>query len=276
MTIHDPTPTRFAPVAPVHILQELCAAQALGDYHLFLAHHTVEKPKEFTDLFDAYFKQNDRRVRLQPTIIMDNSLVELGGAVDDAMIQEAVGIIRRGTQYREIIPVLPDVMGDGLQTRMDSVEGYERWNRKGMGGNSWMLVTQGKDWEDFVALIDYFFVDNLGDYPKIGWVGIPRWITNNWPEATRARALRYIKLVAPQVKVHLLGFSNDIVDDLFCSAQRGVTGIDSAVPVRYNGLLHPLTTDDQIGPRGDWWEKGMLSTDHLRNLANVRKWIRSY
>ncbi len=61
MAMHEQPTTRFAPVAPVHILQELCNSGALGEYHLFLAHHTVEKPKEFTDLFDSYFRAQDRR-----------------------------------------------------------------------------------------------------------------------------------------------------------------------------------------------------------------------
>jgi hypothetical protein len=264
---------KFAPVAPVHILHDLVAHKEFKDYHLFLAHHTVEHPKEFAYLFDRYY--GDRQGQGHPTVIMDNSIVELGGAVDDLMIDEACRIISAAGRSTTIVPVLPDVMGIGYKTVELSRAAYHRWANLGKQGaihaNTYMLVTQGESWDDFTATVNHFFIDMADDYPRIGWVGIPRRLLDVLP--TRAEAIKYIQMVAPHVKIHLLGFSGSIGDDLLCARLPGVMGIDSAVPVRYNGVLTPMTTEDEIGPRGDWFKEGQLNSTNIHNVQNVRKWI---
>jgi hypothetical protein len=54
----------------------------------------------------------------------------------------------------------------------------------------------------------------------------------------------------------------------------GVCGIDSAVPVRYEDFLTPMSTDAEIGPRApDWFEKGKLTGFGIENVRNVRGWL---
>lgn len=273
--------SQFAPVAPVHILQDLLDKEALGDYHLLLAHHTVEKATDFRLLWSEYRRSRSGQYA-KTTIIMDNSIVELGGAVDDKMIDEAVRIVMAYGQTSAmgaptVIPVLPDVMGDGEATIDLSWDAYLRWSQHlhedGMPGDGFMLVTQGSYWGDFARLVNHFFIDQAENTKRITWVGIPRKIQQRWPERTRAKAIKYIQTVAPHVKIHLLGFSDDITDDLFCASIPGVSGIDSAVPIRYSHLLTPLTTDAEIGPRLDWWENGKINPYTLRNLSAVRRWV---
>lgn len=269
---------KFAPVAPVQMLRDMLARGIFGDYHLFLAHHTVERKTEFDPLIGHLTIQRELQYRTV-TIIMDNSIVELGGAVDDDMIREAVLTAQGGraiyTDRRiRVIPVLPDVMGDGEATRELSEEAYIRWQDTQMPGESFMLVTQGNCWEDFCRLVNHFFVENADAFPKIGWVGIPRLLLKSMN--TRWAAIHYIKAVAPHVKIHLLGFSDNIWDDVLCARVKGVTGIDSAVPCRYNGLLTPITTPEAIGKRTpDWLEKGVLSQMNVLNIQNCRKWVNS-
>lgn len=264
---------QFAPVAPIHILEGLLNTDPrnlFGAYHLFLAHHTAEYADRFTNLWTKYFNSP---IYTQPTVIMDNSIVELGGAVDDQMIRTAVEAVRQGLWRASIIPVLPDVMGSGVDTLDLSEEAYARWVSSNMPGNGFMLVTQGLFWIDFTNLVDYFFIHNREKFKKITWVGIPRRL-----EAAgipRAKAVKYITAVAPWLNIHLLGFSNSIESDL--EAVRldlpQIKGIDSAVPVRFNGMLTPTTRDGEIGPRGSWWEKGTLGSENVRNILNVRKWV---
>lgn len=265
---------QFAPVAPIQILEEMLKTDVkrlFGNYHLFLAHHTVAYPERFNELIASF----QRKMQFsQLTIIMDNSIVELGGAVDDDMIAEAVNIIKPKDYYvTEVVPCLPDVMGDGAATTALSAEAYDRWTMANnpMPGDGYMVVTQGKTWEDFTDLVNHFFVEKAEYYRNIQWVGIPRKIQPVL--GSRARAIQYIQMVAPHVKIHLLGFSEHIADDLFCARMPGVRGIDSAVPVRYPHQLNPMTSDEEIGPRGDWWDVGKLETQAKYNIENVRQWL---
>lgn len=271
MVNHVPD-VEFAPVAPAHILEELLdwdPKYGYGRYHLFLAHATVAKRSDFGSLVKRHYAIRPFDLAIY---IMDNSLVELGGAVDDKMIADAVQIVKSHNPPAQVIPVLPDSMGKGKETRELSHDAYNRWESIKMPSTDYMLVTQGETWEDFCTTVNDFFLDP-DEYPRISWVGIPRVLTK--AIHTRARAIQYVQMVAPHVNIHLLGFSNDIADDLFCSRIRGVRGIDSAVPIRYNDILTPLTSDEEIGPRNDWWEKGVLTDRQKHNLIHVRRWIRN-
>lgn len=263
---------QFAPVAPVHILQKLFTQDVralFGDYHLLLAHHTVEKETEFRGLWRDYERRTSLN-RVGATIIMDNSIVELGGAVDDQMIRDSVDIIKDGVGNRShVIPVLPDVMNYGEDTTDLSAEAYHRWINEDMPGDGFMLVTQGANFADFAKLVNYFFVLNADIFKHIRWVGIPRVLSKNI--GSREKAVRYVQAVAPHLKIHLLGFGDDIVDDMLTARIPCVVGIDSAVPVRFNEVLTPTTFVPSRDPA--WMIEGQLSATNCQNIRNVRKWV---
>jgi hypothetical protein len=272
---------RFAPVAPIQILSDLFACGEFGDYHLYLAHHTVEHAARFGALSNRVLSHRDYLYK-DVTIIMDNSIVELGGAVDDDMIRAACHAVNPTASSRiHVIPVLPDVMGNGVDTIDLSTAAYDRWSSLDhtmpMGGNwvpgeGYMVVTQGDSWSDFVSLVNHFFIENLSSFPHIRWVGIPRKLQA--VGINREQAIRYVQMVAPHVKIHLLGFSSDMGIDLLNARSGGVTGIDSAVPVRYPKLLTP---DTYVGPRDpEWMEKGVLTQQNRENISNVRKWVSGF
>lgn len=271
------SPPSFAPVAPPHILSQLLerGPNNFGLYHLWLAHLTVERKKEFQQLLNQW---NQQRHPKDLTIIMDNSIVELGGSVDDDMIAAACNIAE--TFPGSVIPVLPDVMGNGEDTIILASKGYQRWVHLETVPcpDGVMLVTQGDNYKDFVNLVNYFFITHATEHKGITWVGIPRVLVRNL--GGRMRAIQYLKTVAPHVKIHLLGFSGNIYDDLICAALgtiygARIMGIDSAVPVRYNGVLTPQTTEEEIGQRGSWMEDGQLNHQNMQNITNVRTWIGS-
>lgn len=279
------TPAQFAPVAPIQILEELVAKEEFGKYHLFLAHHIVDQQERFRNLMRGAMATRILRYNA-PLIIMDNSIVELGGSVDDGMIKEAVQIVSRDydAQFKpHVIPVLPDVMGKGEETIYLVRDAYKRWTVRDERGFNWMpgagymLVTQGASWQDFCNLVNYFFVHHLEQFPAINWVGIPRVLLHNGSVKSRAQAVQYVQMVAPHVNIHLLGFSDNITDDVTSVRLPGVRGIDSAVPVRYDSSLTPSTTPEEIGPRPtEWMETGALSVQNLHNIQNCRKWVSGF
>jgi hypothetical protein len=264
----------FAPVAPVQILHEMLINDCrglFGDYHLLLAHHTVEKEESFRRLWRTYERKTGMN-RVGATIIMDNSLVELGGAVDDQMVRTAVSAVKFEVGNRShVIPVLPDVMGDGVATMEASSDGYDRWKDSEMPGDGYMLVAQGKDMQEFYNVIDYFFILHKEFFRDIRWVGIPRKLAQL--TGSRKTAIRYVQSVAPQVKIHLLGFCDNILDDIRCARLLGVAGIDSAVPVRHQDVLLPTS---EVGPRDpNWFEEGVLTDRGATNVRNFRRWVSS-
>lgn len=261
---------QFAPVAPIQILEGLQEEMALGKYHLLLAHHVLEHPDRFRELF-----ANEKGC----TIIMDNSIVELGASQNEAAVLEACKIIQPETRgFNYVIPVLTDVMGNGEKTRVQGAASYSWWMDNAPEYNL-MVVLQGgpslvyeSAWDDFVATVDFFLLDPA--FANIGYAGIPRKLVEFL--GTRKRAIEYVDAVRPDIAVHLLGFSNDVSDDVICAQHASVEGIDSAVPLRYSyAVPHGRYTPSvDIPPRSpDWFEKGTLDQESIDALYNIRKWV---
>lgn len=262
---------QFAPVAPIQILEQMREQCVLGTYHLLLAHHVLEFPERFTALFDEW---------AQSTIFMDNSIVELGDAASDAKVKEACEVILAakplGSPNRQphwVYPVLTDVMGNGEETRKESTTSYKWWEENGDFQRMWpMVVLQGDSWEEFTKTADYFLLNP--DFGRLAYVGIPRVLVQHL--GTRMRAVEYVNAIRPDINVHLLGFSDDVTDDILCSKHHSVEGIDSAVPIRYShsvpgGLYTPASI---IPPRPkDWFENGTFDKESFKNLQAMRQWV---
>lgn len=250
----------FAPVAPIQILEAMKDKGCLWHYHLLLTHHVLEHPERFKALF--------RRSQLQHTIFMDNSIVELGDAVSDEKVFEACEVVK---DQNWVYPVLIDVMADGPATIEASTKSYEWWTKNG-SDYPLMVVLQGNSWKTFTKTTDYFLADR-DKFRQIEYVGIPRILVEHL--GTRQLAIQYVQALAPQVNIHLLGFSNDVTDDIICSNMPGVEGIDSAVPIRYaysggKGLYTPTSV---IPPRPeDWFEKGEYDDSIWTNVEAIRRW----
>lgn len=251
---------QFAPVAPIQILEGLQDAEALGGYHLLLTHHVLEAKERFIDLF-----KNTRYT----TVIMDNSLVELGDAENDSLVFEATQALRE-TSTCQVIPVIADVMGSGVETRRVATTSYQWWQTTAPEIDT-MVVLQGSDWDDFCKSVDYFLASSEFSFQ---YVGIPRILTDKI--GSRQQAIKYVNAIAPHVNIHLLGFSNNVVDDIICSQSPDVMGIDTAVPLRYSFSVDggKYTPTSEIPPRpANWFEAGQLDEATLINLANIRKWV---
>jgi hypothetical protein len=263
--------TKFAPVAPIQILEGMSDRRCLGTYHLLLTHHILEHPDRFAELF-AY--------RPHSTIIVDNSIVELKDAASDAKVLEACKVMRRPLtdrgQRHYVIPVLTDVMGDGVMTRQLGEQSYMWW-QENAPDYPLMVVLQGESWHDFCYTVDFFITS--GNFPLIKWVGIPRKLVETL--GTRQNAVRYVVQIIGRkdIDVHLLGFSDDVTDDIISAGIPGVTGIDSAVPLRYSynqpeHFSNAYLPTSPIPPRPvDWFGKGVFSNVDAENLHRARSWF---
>lgn len=252
--------TRFAPVCPIQVLEGMLAAgtDVFGDYHLLLAHHTVEHKKRFADLF-----KRATDLGWKGDVIMDNSIVELGDAVSLDMVAEATNVVKDNAPDSYCYPVLPDVMGKGRETRDIIGEQYSLWE-SGCPGDGFMAVCQGEDIEDYQKSL-YMFADQMR-FPEIRILGIPRILHKTC--GSRIEAVRHVKDFLGTHLVHLLGFSDDMEDDLAALSFLGLGGIDSAVPLRVREVFTIHTDAGKRSPT--WFEDALVDPLMLENLATAR------
>lgn len=246
---------KFAPVAPWHIYEAFLNRNYIPSTVLLLAHDVVAHEEDYARVFDD--------VRwLSTNIIMDNSLVELKKAVDFQMVEEAVKIVRAD------IAVLPDAMGDGLQT-LDLVrESYDSWKfRLAQTNCDVMPLIHGKDLREWFEC-----AEGLKLY-ETSWVGIPR-RAEGIKDPTcgriynRSQLVQYAHEWFGYENIHLFGFSDAVWEDLMAARYECVKSIDSAVPLRQPAIL-----SRNAGPRGDWWEKVKFENWMIDSCKQVNDYL---
>ena len=256
--------SKYLPVAPARILQALHDRGTPKDSFL-LAHEVVKNPHGYRALAKKWQS-------VHTLTILDNSVIELGGAVDLDMVQEAAEICRPR------VVVLPDVLEDGAGTVKATLDAWGDW--EAIFGNQWhyrnedlrgkheselMFVPQGKDLHDWITCLE-----DVIQKIQPTWIGIPRNATSRIVHS-RAYLVDIVKSIYPDAKIHLLGFSDYIWDDVVSARHPGVSSIDSAVPVRYHTELK-LTS--KIPSRGDWWSQGEYTDLTLHNYMRAQNWVR--
>lgn len=250
----------FAPVCPPQILQALKNYGRLGDYHLLLAHDIVAKEVDYHTIFD--------RPKHSPmTIILDNSVIELGGAVDLDVIVAAAKVVKPTTT------VLPDVLLKSAETVSACQKALDVWTdrfqKEGLEPD-FMIVPQGMRMWSWVRCAEAF-----ADDKRINFWGIPRNLTEKSEMKTRRGFASILRAINRHRKIHLLGFSNNLVDDIQSAHEDGVMGIDSAVPIRAvnQGYGCNIEAFDNAPKRENWWEEAKFDMAMLNNLERVRDWF---
>lgn len=257
---------RFAPTAPVHILQALKHREMLGHYNFLLAHDVLEHDVDFRMLFDDPFSRQ--------TIIIDNSVIELGKPMDAKDILHAATSIRPiGHSMTEIVIVLPDVLMDAEETIKVTRQGLKDWDNADGRRFKFMFVPQAQSLQELIYCAEQF-----ADERRIEWIGVAR---NLVPFlGSRKPAIEALRVLFPSQHFHLLGFSDDILDDVLCTRLPGIAGIDSAVPMRIGSLGLPLKLSSVPGeypPRSEqpnWWAEGEMTQQLIDNVTRFRQWIR--
>lgn len=244
---------RFCIVSPPPVLRHLQSAGILGNAHLVLAHDIVidEKQRHYAEIFDQvkFHRYEDRLV------ILDNSVIELGGAVDLDLVVRAAKIVRP-----EVI-VLPDVLEDAAKSIALYHQSKDSWRQafRHYVHTPFMYVPQGRYLDEFAICAEQSLED-----VAIGWWGVPRNLVKL--HGSRMEAIKVLHALNPCRKIHMLGFSDDPIDDLLCANMPEVWSIDSAVPLR---LLHDWQMFSKTPPRGDWWEYPTWHDEYTP--ANLKK-----
>lgn len=245
----------FCIVSPPPVLRMLQYEGVLGSSHLVLAHDIVDEYKahSYAEIFSSV-KRTHNEDRL---VILDNSVIELGGAVSLDLIVRAARIVKP-----EVI-ILPDVLEDAEKSIALYHESKDAWRKafQHSAPNSFMYVPQGKTIEEFALCAE----QSLDD-PMVSWWGVPRNLVKL--HGSRASAIYLLHALNPYRRIHMLGFSDDPVDDLICANNPKVHSIDSAVPLR---LMDHWNMFTKTPPRGDWWEHPTWhSTLTIANLKKAR------
>lgn len=257
--------TKFAPVAPLALLQEMLERQIVGDYHLLLAHEIIANPKGWRqwarDIRSAFWPRT-------PTLIMDSSVIELGMPMEMEAIMQATAIVQAD------VVVLPDIIGDPLGT-IQLVDQFEHIMHAQVNlrpGMEFMYVPQGKNLDEYISSIEY-----ISKRDWITWVGLPRDALKFEGILSREQLIQPCMGLVPDKKIHLLGFSDNVLDDFMCCAYPQVVGIDSAVPTRagQRGIQFSVANSD-YGKRGDYFAETKLTQQAVWNAKYVREIVNNF
>lgn len=240
---------KYAPVVPISLARKLKELDLLGNYHLLLAHDVLAKPKEYAEVYGDI---------PDATIIMDNSLIELGRPLEMTQVVEACQVV--GAKYA----VAPDILEEAEATYKLICKALDDLDRLGAHVLP-VPVLQGKTLEEYDWLLERF-AEMIPALEFCGPLAIPRVAVKTF--GTRAKVIE--KARGYDWTIHLLGFSDNLLDDIACARMPGVLGIDSAVPIRLAVQQQQgLTLDAPVvtGPRLDYWDRDWES---LVNIANYR------
>jgi hypothetical protein len=246
--------TAFAPVANLEMYRRLLKRNQLGNYHLLIATEVVKDLEDWGDFWRGFpFGGEDIRT---PFIIMDNGLIEAGAATDPQTLREAAEAVRASCV------VLPDVLGDYEKTVKAVRAAYAEMASLGY---PLMGVVQGRSWLEILSLVELYHTLN------VSYLSVPRVMTSIF--GSRVQLVKDITKYSKR-PIHLLGFSDNLADDMAAAVLPGVMGIDSAVPLWYQGLLPPtppVLSDFGRRPKGYW----NMSPDHANyeNIARIREWL---
>lgn len=257
---------RFLPVAPAQLLTHLFQDIRIRNDAFLLAHDVAVRRAEYSAL-QSKWGQSPFSLT-----IMDNSVIELGGAVDFDMIAEACDIAKPH------VVVLPDVLLDGNATIDATCSVYDKWHKhfwnhhrhSDDSGCELMFVPQGDSLANWLHCLETVMEEFSNRAPK--WIGIPRNTTERIV-AYRRDLVELVHARYPAVKIHLLGFSDMIWNDVVSARHPGVTSIDSAVPLRLASVNQKIAFHSEIGKRGDWWDTCEYNELMADNVSNYNQWI---
>ena len=175
----------------------------LGNYEMLLAHLANEYP--------ACTNKNCYK-------IMDNSLIELGGAVS---IEQVINAANR-CNADEII--LPDVYKDGPATLISVCKNIE-WLRDHnlLGRFRLMAVCQGKDVDEFIETFH-----QLKNIPEIHCIGIPKVCSTLW--SAGRPGFEFLWLNNCTKNIHLLGVWSTMQELLEYKNPQLIRSVDTCIP----------------------------------------------
>jgi len=248
-----PFKTKFAPVCPAHIYESFAENRYIPEQVLLLAHDVVANEKKYEEVFSDPIWDNTN-------ILMDNSVVELGEAVDANMVFEAAQIVGAD------IVVLPDILGRGAESTRATMDAWPHWYWQFRDYQK-MILIQGR------SLSEWLYSAESMSSLEPDWVGIPRVTEDTFCKGGgihRWHLVDFAHAIFPEAKIHLFGFSDHVHWDLYSATHRLVSSIDSAVPLR---LATNFIFSEPQGKRGEWWNNCKFDQQMITNCQLVDAYI---
>jgi hypothetical protein len=214
--------SQFAPVANLPTYWGLLERRLLGSYHLMIATEVIKDLHSWETFWSYPVMPMDIGANL--FIIMDNGLIETGSPCDPQTLKEAADAVDASCI------VLPDVLGSQKGTTKAASAAHPELSTLGY---DLLGVIQGRNWDEI------HFMCDLYTRMEVRYVSVPRVMVEFF--GTRTKVIRRVQGLMPGVQIHLLGFSENLHDDMLAAVMPGVMGIDSAVPLWYPGIL-PTST----------------------------------
>lgn len=250
---------KFLPVAPWHILKEFQANKKIHENNAFLlAHDVVKHPEQFKELSKNWGYNT----------ILDNSVIELGTAVDFNMVAEAAEI------SSPRVVVLPDVLEDASATIKSTISAWNNWEphfanvyEPKHNEAELLFIPQGETLVEWLRCLETV-MNETENGPK--WIGIPRNTTKRIVES-RYYLVSLVEALYPDVQIHLFGMSDHMYDDIISARHLSVTSMDSNVPFR----MPQFDFHIDPGPRGDWWLTAKYESwmaDNQIRMSKVIDW----
>jgi len=257
---------RYSPVAPIKVLEHLAECEVhedrlyLGGYLLMLAHEVLDHQASYRTLAgDVRHRYGEHTF-----IMMDNSVVELGKPMHVEEVVEAADIVRADCI------MTPDVLGSLSRTRQVVNSSFHQLVDCGF---ELMKIPQGSSMVELFDCVDWLRTTFETQYATVDYWGIPRWVANKL--VTRKHLINYIKETGhADTRIHLLGMSNDIEDDLRCVKMWGVMGIDSANPLVNGHMGYVLDRNNgRHWERGNFWECTVATEKMKTNVSLMHEWV---
>jgi hypothetical protein len=234
----------------------------IGSYHLLIA---TEVAKDLEAWHDFWVPPEGMiwppfegpGSPIKPFIIMDNGLIEAGAACDPHTLKEAAHAVNASCI------VLPDVLGDYGKTLKAVKSSFIELEQLGF---PLLGVVQGHSLEQVHTLAEFY--THIG----VEFLSVPRVMVDIF--GSRQDLVR--RLSQYGLPIHLLGFSDNLEDDIATAHLPGVMGIDSAVPLWYPGILPPSPPRDaDFGKRPkDFWDWDPMKPNY-HNVVRVREWLQN-
>jgi len=246
------TSGKFAPVANLPVYEMLAESGDLGSYHLLIASEVLKAPKAW-----GAFWTRRSLIDGEPVFtIMDNALIELGYPLESTQLVAAAAAVMASCI------VLPDVLGDAKETMQLAGKALDDAVLRG-SGFPLMGVVQGTTLLEVDTTVRFYM--NAG----VEYLSVPRVMTDIFGSRVELTKRVWDWAYKP---IHLLGFSNDLHDDMVAAVQDGVMGIDSAVPLWAGMEDHRLDEITAMSkrPKNYWDRVPVTDKQFLVMLENVR------
>jgi hypothetical protein len=245
---------KFAPVGPLVAQRALAEAGVLGDYQLLIAPVVLRQMEPYAHFYREDYPDNH--------IIMDNGVVELGYPLDPQQLYTACRIVDAD------VVVLPDTIDDGRMTAKQARVSLPAWRRLSPDIKT-LGVVQGKTLEECIQC--------ARDLVAIGvdWLATSKYSAVNL--GTRRELVRELDQFG--LPIHVLGFSNNLIDDLMTTvASHHVRGIDSGSPIWSPKPYSFLPPDDEdkimrIGRRPETFWTDPAAPHAVANVQMVQWWL---